>query len=104
MPIRPRSGRQRVVRQRKSCSSSVGARVLEAEDLAALRIDPGHDVPDGAVLAGRVHRLKDQQHGIAVGRVEKPLQRAQLVDVFFEELRVLLLRLVDGLDVASATF
>ena len=73
MPMRPRSGRARVVRQRKSCSSSVGARVLEAEHLAALRIDAGHHVPDGAVLSGGVHRLKDQQHRIAVGRVVKPL-------------------------------
>ena len=85
MPIRPRSGRRRVVRQRKSCSSSVGARLLEAEHLAALRIDPGHDVPDGAVLAGSVHRLKNQQHRIAVGRVVKTLQRAQLLHLFFEE-------------------
>jgi hypothetical protein len=32
-----------------------GARLFETENLAALRIDPGHDVPDGAVLAGGVH-------------------------------------------------
>ena len=44
----------------------LGARLLEAENLAALRIDPGHHVLDGAVLAGGVHRLKDQQDGIAV--------------------------------------
>jgi hypothetical protein len=37
------------------------ARVLEAEYLAALRIDAGHDVLDDAVLAGCVHRLEDQQ-------------------------------------------
>jgi hypothetical protein len=29
-----------------------GARLFETENIAALRIDPGHDVPDGAVLAG----------------------------------------------------
>ena len=40
----------------------LGARLFETEHLAALRIDPGHDVPDGAVLAGRVHPLEDQQH------------------------------------------
>ena len=33
-------------------------RLFETENLAALRIDPGHDVPDGAVLTGRVHPLK----------------------------------------------
>src|SRR5665213_4567401 len=32
----------------------VGAGLLKTEDLAALRIDPGHDVPDGAVLAASV--------------------------------------------------
>lgn len=31
------------------------ARWLEAEDLAALRIDAGHDVLDGPILPGRVH-------------------------------------------------
>ena len=50
MPIRPRSGRTRIVRHRKSCCNSVGL----AEHLAALRIDAGHDVPDGAVLAGYI--------------------------------------------------
>ena len=29
----------------------VGARLFETENLAALRIDSGHDVPDGAVLS-----------------------------------------------------
>ena len=49
----------------------LGARLFETENLAALRIDPGHDVPDGAVLAGSVHPLKNQQQRIAVGRVVK---------------------------------
>ena len=40
MPMRPRSGRSRVVRHRKSCCSSVGAGMLEAEDLAALGLTP----------------------------------------------------------------
>ena len=78
MPIRPRSGRRQVVRQRKSCLQFLGARLLETENLAALRVDPGHDVPDGAVLAASVHPLKNQQQRIAVGRVVKPLHRAQL--------------------------
>jgi len=60
----------------------VGARLFEAEDLAALRIDPGHNVPDGAVLAAGIHPLKNQQQRIAVGRVMKPLQQAQLFNVF----------------------
>ena len=97
MPIRPRSGSTHVVRQRKSCSSSFGAGLFEAENLAALRIDPGHDVPDGAVLAGRVHPLKNQQQRIAVGGVVKVLQRAQLLNVLFQEFLILLLRLAKGL-------
>ena len=75
----------------------LGARLFEAEHLAALRIDPGHDVPDGAVLAGRVHPLKDQQQGVAARRVVKALQRAQRVNVFSQELVILLLRRVDRL-------
>ena len=73
MPIRPRSGRSRVVRQRKSCCNSAGAGMLEAEHLAALRIDPGHHMLDGAVFSRRIHRLKDQQDGIAIGCVKKLL-------------------------------
>ena len=53
-----------------------GAGMFEAEHLAALRVDPGHHVPDGAVFSRRIHRLKDQQDGMAVGRVEKLLLRA----------------------------
>jgi hypothetical protein len=37
----------------------LGARLLEAENLAALRINPRHDVPDRAILTGSVHRLKN---------------------------------------------
>ena len=69
MPICPRSGRSRVVRQRKSCSQFGGARMFEAEDLAALGVDPGHHVSDGAVFSGRIHRLKNQQDRMAVGCV-----------------------------------
>lgn len=35
--------------------------LLEAENLAALWIDAGHDVSDGTILAGRVHSLEYQQ-------------------------------------------
>ena len=69
MPMRPRSGSACVVRHRKSWSSSCGAGVLETEHLAALRIDARHHVLDGAVLAGCVHGLKDQQQCVAIGSV-----------------------------------
>ena len=67
-----------------------GAGVFEAEDLAALRIDARHHVPDRAVLAGGVHRLKDQQDRMAVGGVMKLLQGAQLRDVLGQQLLVVL--------------
>ena len=98
MPIRPafrqiaRGAPEKIVLQ------FGGAGMLEAEHLAALRIDPGHHVLDGAVFSGRIHRLKDQQDGMAVGGVEKLLLRAQLRDVVFQKLLILLLRLVHGID------
>ena len=75
-----------------------GAGMFEAEHLAALGIDPGHHVPDGAVFSRRIHRLKDQQDGMAVGCVEKLLLRAQLRNVLFQKFLILLLRLVHGID------
>ena len=47
--------------------------LFETENLAAFWIDPRHHVPDGAVLAGAVHALKDQQQRIAVRCVVKLL-------------------------------
>jgi len=55
--------------------------MFKAEYLAALWIDSGHHVLDGAIFSGRIHRLKDQQDGIAVGCVEKLLLRTQLRNV-----------------------
>ena len=37
-----------------------GAGLLEAEDFASLRIDPGHDMPYGAIFTGGVHSLEDE--------------------------------------------
>ena len=73
----------------------LGARMLVAEHLATLRIDAGHHVPDGAVLARRVHRLEDEQHGVAVGAVEQLLLIAQAPDVIGQHLVILVLRLVN---------
>src|ERR1035438_7230111 len=75
----------------------VSARLFEAENLAPLRIDPGHDVPDGAVLAGSVYPLKNQQQRIAVGCAVKLLQRTQPLDVFLQEFLTGLLRFTKGL-------
>ena len=53
------------------------ARRLEGMHLAALRIDAGHHVLDGAVLARCIHRLEDCQHRPAILRVELLLQRGE---------------------------
>jgi hypothetical protein len=53
------------------------ARLLEAEDLTALRVDPRHHMLDDAVLAGGVHCLKDQQQRVAVVRVQHVLPLRQ---------------------------
>ena len=75
-----------------------GTGLLETEDFAAFRIDAGQDVPDGAVLAGAVHALEDQQQRIVVGRIVKALQRTQLLNVLIQQFLVLLRRLCIGLD------
>jgi hypothetical protein len=53
---------------------------LERVSLAALGIDAGHDVLDGAILAGGVHGLKNQQDGPFVLGVEHVLQFGQGLD------------------------
>ena len=98
MPIRPRSGRSRRGAPEKIVFQFGGAGMFEAEHLAALRVDPGHHVPDGAVFSRRIHRLKDQQDGMAIGCVEKLLLRTQLRNVLFQKFLILLLRLVHGID------
>ena len=75
----------------------VGTGLFETENLAACRIDSRHDVANGAILAGSVHPLKNEQQCIAVGRVMKLLQRAQLLNVFFKEFLILLLRVAKRL-------
>ena len=82
----------------------LGARLFETKNLAALRIDPGYDVPDGAILAGGVHSLKNQQQRIAVGRVVKALQRTQLLDVFSQEFFIPFLRPAKGLHLRRPLF
>ena len=97
MPILPAFGKPARRAPEKIVFQFLGARLLETGNLAAFRIDPGHDVPDGAVLAGSVHPLKNQQQCIAVGCVVQALQRAQLRNVFFQQFSIILLRLANGL-------
>src|SRR5580704_17440703 len=65
------------------------ARMLETEYLASLRIDAGHHMLDGAVLASRVHGLKNQQERMMNGRVEKLLLCAQARDMVRQQFPVL---------------
>jgi hypothetical protein len=81
----------------------IGARLFEAENLATFRIDSRHHVPNRAILAAGIHPLKNQQQRIAIGRVVKVLQRAQPLNVFFQEFLIILLRLAKGLDNSSAS-
>jgi len=97
MPIRPRrevSGRA----PEKVVLEFLRAGMLEAEHLAALRIDAGHHVLDRAILSGRVHRLKDHQHGEAVGCVEQLLQRAQPRDMLCQQFLIVRLGPIRGTD------
>src|SRR5262245_45090585 len=71
----------------------VGRR-LERVDLTALRVDAGQDVLDRAVLARRIHGLKDEQHRPAVLGVEHVLQLGERLDARGE--RFLGARLVLG--------
>ena len=80
MPMRPRSGRAFEIRQRKSWSSSSDEGLPERDDLDALRIHAGHDVLDRAVLAGRVHRLEDDEERVRVARPEQLLRLRELLD------------------------
>jgi len=61
------------------------ARRFERVDVAALWIDAGHDVLDGAVLASGVHGLKDEQQSPAVLRVKHLLEVAEAGDAVFEQ-------------------
>jgi hypothetical protein len=82
----------------------LGARLFETENLTALRIDPGHDVPDDTVLARSVHPLKNQQQRVAVGSVMKALQRIQFRYVFFQEFFIPLLRPAKRLHICRPPF
>ena len=84
MPIRPPLRQALRCTPQKVVVQFLGRRLLEAEDLAALRIDAAHDVLDRPVLAGRVHRLQDDQHRVPVVRVEEVLGLGQVGQVLRE--------------------
>ena len=65
-----------------------GAGMFEAVDLAALGIDARHDVLNGAVFSGSIHRLENEEEGVFVVGVEEFLKIAEFVDVIGEDLFV----------------
>src|ERR1700730_3386164 len=66
-------------------------RLLERMNLTALRIDAVEDGLDGAVLAGRIHSLKNQQQRPAILCVKLFLKVLQPSPVGFEDLFTLVL-------------
>jgi hypothetical protein len=67
---------------------------LERGDIAALGVDAGEDVADGAVLAGGVHALENDEQGLLLAGVEDLLQLVELSAVLDEDCGSGLLRLV----------
>ena len=64
----------------------MGRRLLERSDLATLRIDAVEHALDGAVLAGRIHALEDQQQRPAILRVKLLLEIVEALAVGVEDL------------------
>src|SRR5580765_1959372 len=64
----PPLGEERDLPPEEVVSEFGRARMLEAEDIHALRIHARHDVADRAVLSGCVHSLKDHEQRVGVGR------------------------------------
>ena len=57
---------------------------FEGGDVAALGVDAGEDVADGAVFACGVHALKDDEQGFRLAGVEDFLKVGELLAVFDE--------------------
>jgi hypothetical protein len=66
---------------------------FEGGDVAALRINSGEDMADGAVFAGGVHALEDDEQGLGLAGVEEVLPVSELGAVFDQHRLGLLLRL-----------
>ncbi len=66
----------------------LGAGMFEAKNFAALRVDARHHVFDHAILARGVHRLEDEENGIAIVRVEQILECTETVDLGREQFAI----------------
>ena len=80
----------------------LSARLFEGCHGAALRIDAGHDVFDGAVFPRRVHSLQNDQQRALVFGVEQIVQRGELLHMSRKRLRSMVLR--DSVGIVSGEF
>src|SRR5215467_1190856 len=60
-------------------------RNFELGYVAALGVNAGEDVADGAVLTGGVHALEDDEKGFGLAGVEDVLKFGELVAVFDQD-------------------
>ena len=81
MPISPRAGQRELAAPEEVVRQLEAARLLERRHAHALRVEPAHHVLDRAVLAGRVHRLEDDQQRPPALGVQALLQRVEALDV-----------------------
>jgi len=70
----------------------LGGRRFEGIHLAALRVHAGHHVLDGAILAGGIHGLKNQQQRPFILRIEPPLQLGERFETVFQQIVRVFLR------------
>jgi hypothetical protein len=60
---------------------------FEGGDVAALRVDAGEDVADGAIFAGGVHALEDDEQSFGLTGVEDVLQVGELLAMLDQDCR-----------------
>ena len=96
MPILPRAGERAGHTPQIAVIQLVDRWRFEAGDLAALRVDPAHDVLDRAVLAGGIQRLEDDEQGARILGVQLLLVVGQELHAFVQEGRGVFRLLIAG--------
>jgi len=85
MPIIPLRGAESWMRQREVVGEFEVGGFFEGRDGAALGIDAGEDVADGAVLAGGVHGLEDDEDGVpGLGVSRTSVELGEFLEVLFD--------------------
>ena len=85
MPMRPRSGSAFIDAPQVVWSSSSADGALKLKTWQPCGLTPDMTWLDGAVLAGGIHGLEDQQHGVGVLRVEHVLLPGEPLDAVGEQ-------------------